>query len=137
MLKDVTNVVYPPKKNEASFFKVLPGKAIALNESWTEAIEDAGGKFNTVYTLSAITDSIIVVDFKGNSVTITKAEMMGRETITNMNNAFTGKIILDRITGIIREKIIVTESNGTTEAMGGTLPVTSKTNVTIHVISER
>jgi len=137
MLKDVTNVVYPPKKNEASFFKVLPGKGIALNESWTEAIEDAIGKANTIYTLTAITDSTIVIDFKGNSVTITKAEMMGRETVTNMNNAFTGKIILDRITGIIREKTIVTESNGTTEAMGGTLPVTSKTNITIHVTPDR
>lgn len=133
MLKDVTNVVYPPKKNEASFFKILPDKDVGLNESWTEAMEDSTGKFNTVYTLSGITDSTLVVDLKGNSVTTTKAEMMGQQIITTMNNTFTGKIILDRITGIIREKTIATESNGTTEAMGGTLPVTSKTNVTIRV----
>jgi hypothetical protein len=133
MLKNVTNVAYPPKKNEASFFKVLPDKEIALNESWTDAMEDSTGKYNTVYTLSGITDSTLVVDLKGNSVTMTKAEMMGREIITNMNNAFTGKIILDRVTGIIREKTISTQSNGTTEAMGGTLPVTSKTNVTIYI----
>lgn len=133
MLKDVTNVVYPPKKNEASFFKILPDKEVGLNESWTEAMEDSTGKFNTDYTLSAITDSTLVVDLKGNSVTTAKAEMMGQQIITNMNNAFAGKIILDRITGIIREKTIATESNGTTEAMGGTLPVTSKTNVTIRI----
>jgi hypothetical protein len=133
MLKDVTNVVYPPKKNEASFFKILPEKEPGLNESWTEAMEDSTGKFNTVYTLSAITDSTFIIDLKGNSVTTTKAEMMGQQIITNMNNAFTGKIILNRITGIIRKKTITTESNGTTEAMGGTLPVTSKTNVTIRV----
>jgi hypothetical protein len=137
MLKDVTGVVYPPKKNEASFFKVLPHKEITLNDSWTEAIEDSTGKFNTVYTLSGITDSTLVVDLKGSSVTTTKAEMMGQPIVTTMNNTFTGQIILDRVTGIIREKNIATESNGTTEAMGGTLPVTSKTNVTIHVTPER
>jgi hypothetical protein len=133
MLRDITSIAYPPRKNEASFFKILPDEDVSLNESWTEATEDETGKSNTVYTLSAMTDSTIIIDFKGNSVTISKTEMMGREVITNMNNAFTGKIVLDRKTGIILEKTIATESNGTTEAMGGTLPVTSKTNVTIQV----
>jgi hypothetical protein len=133
MLRDVTNVIYPPAKGEASFFKVLPDKEIGINEGWVESMEDANGKFNTVYTLSAITDSTIVVDFKGSSVTTTKAEMRGMPTSTTMNNNYTGRIILDRSTGIIREKSTVTESTGTTEVMGGTLPVTSKTTVTVRV----
>ena len=44
-----------------------------------------------------------------------------------------GKIILDRATGIIKEKTISTESNGNTEAPFGTLPVTSKTTTVITV----
>jgi hypothetical protein len=133
MLKDVTNVVYPPKKNEASFFKVLPATTVGLNESWTESGEDANGKFTTIYTLSALTDSTMIADFKGNSVTSVKGEMMGMQTSTTMNNAYTGKVILDKATGIMREKTITTISNGTTEAMGGTMPVTSKTTIVITV----
>jgi hypothetical protein len=133
MLRDITSVIYPPTKGQASFFKILPDKEISVNEGWVETMEDVNGKFNTVYTLSGITDSTIVVDFKGNSVTNAKAEMRGMQTSTTMNNNYTGKIIIDKITGILREKTTVTESTGTTEVMGGTLPVTSKTTVTVRV----
>jgi hypothetical protein len=133
MLRDLTTVVYPPKKGEASFFKVLPDSAIALNGTWTQTGEDANGKFATVYTLSAITDSTMVIDFKGTSVSVAQAEMMGMQTTTKMNHNHTGKIILDKATGLIREKTINTESNGATTVMGNNLPVTSKTTVIIRV----
>ena len=51
------------------------------------------------------------------------------------NNKSTGKIILDKLTGIMKEKNMTTESNGNTEASFGTLPVTSKTTTTIKVTS--
>ena len=133
MLKDVTNVVYPPKKGDPSFFKVLPDTAIGINDSWSEAGEDANGIFKTVYTLSSITDSTIIVSLKGNSASVTKAEMMGMQTTTSLKNSYTGNIILDKLTGVIREKTITTESTGSTEAMGGNLPVTSKTTIIIYV----
>jgi hypothetical protein len=133
LLKDVTNVVYPPKKNDASFFKVLPETEVGLGESWTESGADSIGMFKTTYTLSAITDSTIIADIKGQSATVTKAEMMGMQTSTTMNNAYTGKVIIDKVTGVIREKTITTVSNGSTEAMGGTMPVTSKTTIIITV----
>jgi len=133
LLRDVTNVVYPPKKNESSFFKVLPEKETGLNDSWSESGADSNGVFKTVYTLSAITDSTAVVDFKGNSSFVTKGEVMGMQTMTTMNNAYSGTVIIDKATGIVREKTINTISNGSTEAMGGTMPVTSKTTMVIKV----
>jgi len=133
MLKDVTNVVYSPKKGESSFFKVLPDTAVGINDSWSEAGEDANGIFKTIYTLSSITDSTIIVSLKGNSASVTKAEMMGMQTTTSLKNSYTGSIILDKLTGVIKEKTITTESTGSTEAMGGNLPVTSKTTITIYV----
>ena len=54
-------------------------------------------KLEAAYTISDINDSTIVVDFAANSVTVTKAEMMGTETTTTMNNKSTGKIILDKL----------------------------------------
>ena len=136
MLKDITDVVYPPQKGEASFFKVLPINETAKGESWTDSLQNETGKFKTIYTLSAITYSTIVVEFTGNATTISKAMMMGRETTTTMNSTSIGKIILDKTTGIVKEKIINTESNGNTEAMGGAVPVTARTTITIHVKPE-
>ncbi len=133
MLKDITDVVYPPKKGEPVFFKILPAGEIAEGESWTDSLEHENNKFKTTYTLSGITDSTITVDFKGISTTVTKAIMTGRETVTTLNNTSSGTIILDKATGIIKEKTITTESNGNTEAMGGTVPVNAKTSIIIHV----
>ena len=133
MLKDITDVVYPPQKGAASFFRVLPPAETAVGESWTDSLQNETGKFKTIYTLSAITDSTIIVGFKGNAATVSKAMMMGRETITTMSSTSSGKIILDKTTGLVKEKLIITESNGNTEAMGGSMPVTAKTTITIHV----
>ncbi len=133
MLKDVFDLVQPPAKGSNSFFKVLPDKESAKGEAWTESYQDAGGKYETKYTLADITDSTIVVDFTGSSITVSKAEMMGSETTTTMNNKSTGKIILNKATGIMKEKTVNIESNGSTEAAFGSLPVTSKTTITIAV----
>lgn len=133
MLRDITSVVYPPKKNEPSFFKVFPDTPVAINDTWYEILDTENGKISTVYKLSAITDSTMVIDLAGKSSSVTKAEVMGMPTVTSMANNYTGKIIVDKTTGIIREKTIVTESNGNTEAMGGKVPVTSKTTITIYV----
>lgn len=133
MLKDVLDLVQPPQKGKASFFKVLPDSEAGKGDAWTTSFETNGGKGDAAFAISDINDSTIVVDFAENSVTVTKAEMMGSETTTTLNNKSTGKIIIDRATGIMREKTINTESNGNTEASFGTLPVTSKTTTFITV----
>jgi hypothetical protein len=76
------------------------------------------------------------VEFNGTGISTSKTIMMGRDAVTTMNNTETGKIILDRTTGIIKEKTTNTESNGTMEAMGGTMAVTSRSTITIHIKSE-
>ncbi len=133
MLKDVLDLVQPPKKGGPSFFKIMPDGEGGKGDSWTTSFDAGNGKVETGYTIADINDSTIVVDFFEKSVTVTKAEMMGSETTTTLNNKSTGKIILDRATGIIKEKTISTESNGNTEAPFGTLPVTSKTTTVITV----
>lgn len=133
MIKDITEIAYPPRKGDASFFKIFPAKKISQGESWADSVKTETGSIKTVYTLSEIKDSTIVINFNSTGTTISKTMMMGREATTTMNNASNGKIILDGITGIILEKTIITESNGTMEAMGGTMPVTSRSSITIRV----
>jgi hypothetical protein len=133
MLKEVMDLVQPPKKGGPSLFKIMPDGEGGKGDTWTTTYENGGGKVEAGYTIAEINDSTIVIDFAEKSVSITKAEMMGSETTTTMNNNSKGKIILDRATGILREKTINTESNGNTEASFGTLPVTSKTTTIITV----
>ncbi|MFZ9386605.1 MAG: DUF6263 family protein [Chitinophagaceae bacterium] len=133
MLKDVFGLAEPPPKGRASFFQVLPETETGKGEPWTVSYSQGPDKFNAAYTISDINDSTIVVDFATSSVTVSKAEMMGNETITTMNNKSTGKIIVDRVSGILKEKTEETESNGNTESSFGTLPVTSRTRTVISV----
>ena len=135
LLKDVIDLVQPPQKGKNSFLKVLPDSAKSKGGTWLENYENENGKFNTAYILTDITDSTIIIDFAANSVTSNKAVMMGSETTTIMTNKSTGKIILDRMSGIIREKKMNTESNGITESAFGNLPVSSKTTTSIIVKS--
>lgn len=137
LMKEVIDQVYPPQIDNASFFKVLPDNEAAKGDAWTESYQTDAGKFDAAYAVTDINDTTIVVDFAANSITITKAEMMGTETTTTMNNKSTGKITLDRITGIMREKTINTESSGNTESSFGNLPVTSKTSIIISVSSQK
>lgn len=123
----------PPNEGDASFFKVLPDKAIAKGESWSDSSAKEGKKSNTQYTLTDITDNEILVDFKGNSSTETKAEMMGMETVTKMKNNTTGKIIIDKATGIIKQKTSTNDATGTIDVMGQTVPLSSKTTTIINV----
>jgi hypothetical protein len=133
MLRDVFDLVQPPKKGSSSFFKVLPNGETEKAQPWTESYTNDIGKFDAAYSIADINDTTIVIDFVASSITVSKAEMMGSETTTTMNNKSTGKIYLDRNTCIIKEKTFSTESTGNTEASFGTLPVTSKTTTTILV----
>lgn len=133
MLKDVMDLVRPPQKDKASFFAVLPDKEVGKGDTWTSTTETATGRIDAAYVLSSVSDSAIIVDFVESSVTVTTAEMMGSEIKTTMNNKSTGKITLDPVTFILREKTMSTESNGTAESSFGNMPVTSKTNTVITV----
>ncbi len=133
MIEVIPNMAYPPAKGEASFFKVLPGKEVAIGESWSDSVVTLNGRAKSIYTLTAVSDSTITVEVKTTTITAEKAMVMGGESITTLNKISTGQVILDRQSGLIKEKKIVTESSGTMEAMGGSTPVTSKTYLSIYV----
>jgi hypothetical protein len=133
LMKDIFDLVQPPQKDKPSFFKVLPDAREKKYDAWTVTQEINGGKEEATYSFKDINDSTIIIDFTKNSSTVIKAEMMGSENVTSMTHKSTGKIILDRLTGILKEKTETIESNGNTVSSVGTLPVTSKTSITITV----
>jgi hypothetical protein len=136
MLKKLIDVAQPPQKGGACLFRILPDNEVQPGTTWSDSMQNETLRSHTDYTIQSITDSTITVALSCNSITKERSEMMGNEIITTMNNKSTGTIILDKITGIIREKNIVTESNGISEVMGGSLPVNSKTTFTMTVTSQ-
>ncbi|HMU45808.1 MAG TPA: DUF6263 family protein [Chitinophagaceae bacterium] len=135
LLKETLDIVQPPLKGNGSFFKLLPGREVAVGDTWNESVNGGTLKSKNKYTISAITDTTIVVDIEGTSTSITKAEMMGNESTTTMNNKYTGKIIVDKLTRLIKEKQLTTEGTGTAETSFGSIPVTSKSSSSIIVRS--
>lgn len=133
LLRDITDLVQPPQKGKASFFRILPGYETGAGDTWTHNYETESGKSDDTYRIESVNDSVIQVSFAGKSITKTRAEMMGSETTTTLNHQSTGRILLDRHTGILREKNITTDSNGTTEGPFGTIPVHSRSTTTITV----
>jgi len=133
MLRDVLSISEPPKKGDNSIFGVLPAHEVGVGDVWSDTIMTETVKGINNYRISAIDDATITIEISGGSTSTTKAEMMGNETTTTMSNKIKGTIIVDRNTGILKEKKTETESNGNTESTFGTLPVTAKTITTITV----
>ena len=141
ILSKLGSALDAPVAGEASFFKILPGKELKKGDTWLDSTNfqagDStrfqGGKEFIHYTLSDITPSGIVVDFTSNSNTDIKSDMMGMEATTHMINNSKGKITIDRASGILKNKIAETESNGTVDIMGQSIPIKTKTNLTINV----
>jgi hypothetical protein len=136
MLKDLAGIASPPAKGTASFFGIFPGNDIGTGDTWTDSTNNENERSVTVNTVSGITDSTIIIDFKTTTYSTAVSEMMGRPAKTILNTAITGTMIIDRNTGILRGKTSMAESNGTTEAMGGSLPITGRTSILIKVSNQ-
>ncbi|RYY61210.1 MAG: hypothetical protein EOO05_07160 [Chitinophagaceae bacterium] len=133
MLRDLTSVSEPPAKGEASFFKVLPDKTPVVGDTWKTQTSNESGASTTNYKIESIADSTITVSFQTNGKSVLKATLMGMESSTTLNSVTTGTIIINRQTGIIREKQSEMVSTGTAEMMGNTTPVNAKTSVKMTV----
>jgi hypothetical protein len=133
MLGPTIQLPTQPVQGEASLFRIMPAKELSKNESWTDSTLTADGKEITTYTLKDITPTDILIDYTTQSTTSVKGDMMGMETTTNLVNKTKGNIIVDKTTGIIKQKTGNTESTGTVDMMGQSIPLTAKSTTTINV----
>ncbi|MFN2438634.1 MAG: DUF6263 family protein, partial [Chitinophagaceae bacterium] len=118
-----------PKTGDTSEFMILPAKELAKGESWTDSSKN--GK--TVYTLADVTDVDIIVNYTEEASTSRTQEAMGQEILMTSKDKTTGKIILDRKTGLLKEKTATTNSEGNMEMAGQTMPMNTKTTKTVTV----
>ncbi|WP_121355919.1 DUF6263 family protein [Flavisolibacter nicotianae] len=122
-----------PQPGAPSFFQVLPNREVGIGDTWTDSLQAEGTKNVTVYKVKDISDKEIVLDFSGAGTTVTAREAMGMNVNVNAANRSTGSIVLDKATGIIKQKT-TTNTTETTMNMGGreitsTIKTTMVTNV--------
>ncbi len=111
-----------PKAGDASDFKVLPDTEIAKGGTWTDT---TGGK-KAMYTVTDVTDSNIIVDYTEEGNTERTQNANGMELKISSKDKTTGKITLDKKTGLMKERSATTNSEGTMDIMGQSVPMTTK-----------
>ncbi|HZH95495.1 MAG TPA: DUF6263 family protein [Flavisolibacter sp.] len=111
-----------PKTGDISEFKILPEAGAAKGESWTDT---TGGK-KAKYTVTDITADAILIDYTEEGTTDRTQEAGGMEIKMSSKDKTTGKIILDKKTGLLKERNATTSSEGTMEVSGQSIPINTK-----------
>jgi hypothetical protein len=58
---------------------------------------------------------------------------MGTQASIKSDDKVTGQVIIDRATGLLKQKTATMNTNATMEAQGMTIPSTGKTTITVTV----
>ncbi len=125
-----------PQAGSPSLFQVLPNREVNVGDTWTDSVKLDGSKSLTVYKVKAISDKEVVLDFDVTGSTVNSQSVMGQSIDVNATTTGTGIIILDKATGLIKQK----QSTNTTETamnfagrdMTSTAKTTSVMNVTVQ-----
>ncbi len=118
-----------PKAGDQFEFAVLPAKELGKGETWT----DTANHTKSVYTVSDITATDVIIDYVQKGTTSRKQDAMGQELTINSTDKVTGKMILDRKSGVMKEKTETIVSEGTMEMGDQSMPMNTKTTKTITV----
>jgi hypothetical protein len=132
MMNQLSKGMDVPKKGDFTEFHILPDHEVAKGESWTDSL---GGR-TTVYTLTELTENEAIINFTEVEKIERVQEMMGREIQVKSTDKTTGRVILDRKTGLMKERSSSFESSGEMQMMGQTIPITrtgTKT-ITVHTL---
>lgn len=122
-----------PKSGDASIFKILPSKQISQGDTWTDTASSKGQKRTTVYKVSGITATDILLDYTEAININTTQQIMGTDASIKSDDKVTGQITLDKATGLLKQKTATIDSTATMEAQGMSIPSTGKTTITITV----
>jgi len=118
-----------PKAGDVSEFKVLPEAGAAKGDTWT----DTTGGNKSVYTVTDVTGTDILIDYTEEGTTERTQEANGMEIKISSKDKTTGKIVLDKATRLLKEKTGTTKSEGLMEMMGQSVPMSTTSTKTITV----
>ena len=122
-----------PKVGTATEFLVLPARNLKQGEKWVDSASVEGTSRKTNYTVKSISDTEINLDFSDETNIKTTQMIMGTEATMNTKNISSGNIVIDKKTGILKQKTTTIDSDGKIEAQGQSFPQKDKTTMTITV----
>ena len=102
-------------------------------DSSTVNDKDGSTKTSTTYILKEIKNGKSIFTLNGQVAISKKMEMQGMEMTTTTASKSTGDMIVDVATGLLNSKSIVTETTGSVDVQGMSIPITGKTTTTITV----
>ena len=105
-------------------------------DSSTVNDKDGSTKTSTTYILKEIKNGKSIFTLNGQVAISKKMEMQGMEMTTTTASKSTGDMIVDVATGLLNSKSIVTETTGSVDVQGMSIPITGKTTTTITVSAQ-
>jgi hypothetical protein len=122
-----------PKVGTLSDLSVLPARKLSQGEKWVDSSSVDGTSRTTNYTVKTINDNEVALDFTELTNIQTTKSIMGTQAVVNSKNTSSGSIVVDKKTGVLKQKTITTDTDGKIEAQGQTIPQKEKATVTITV----
>lgn len=102
-----------------------------VGDSWSETVTSNGLTTKKNYKILSIQNDIANVELKGTITGTTEQEMQGNSIKMKTDAKLDGKITSNIKTGLVYMMKMDADINGTVEAMGQEMPVTSKTTTTV------
>ena len=122
-----------PREGSPSVFQVLPNQEVGVGDTWTDSVNLEGNKSITTYKVKEITEKEIVLDLEGMGTTITSQSVMGQTIDVNATTKGTGRVIIDRTTGIMKQKMITNTTETAMNFAGRDMTSTAKTTSVMNV----
>mgnify|MGYP003576001192 FL=1 len=133
MLSQLSLGLEVPKVGDAVPFSILPASGdVAKGTTWTDSATN-GDKGINRYTITHLTANEVLIDVAGESTTKKVQDMQGMEMTINTNNKMTGKITLDKKSGLLKQRTLTTEATGSVDVAGQSIPITNKLTITTTV----
>jgi len=110
----VTEMIFPVKVD------IKPG------DSWIDDnTSDVDNKKVTEYKVVSSDNGEATLTFKGTSVVKANKSVQGMDAVVTSSSSFSGEMIVDIKSGVLKTKKTIIEQKGTTEVMGQSIPFSS------------
>ncbi|HEV7779982.1 MAG TPA: DUF6263 family protein [Chitinophagaceae bacterium] len=119
------------------FISSLIGIELKVGDSYLSANEINSEKLSSrdsgAYKVTAIGNGVASISYAGTQVVTMQMEQMGQSMTNNSTNTIKSELQIDMNTGRVLVKASVTETNGTIEVGGMSIPITGKTIATTTI----
>ncbi len=110
-------------------------KNLKAGDTWSDSIIAEGTKTYRDYTVKSLEGSDAVLTISGKQTLDKKMETNGMEMTMLMESKLTGEMTADTSTGVIKQRLLVSEGSGNLEMMGQQVPMTTKVETTSTTMS--